>query len=116
MDIQITGIELDGPWIRVQRTVDGEGHGERMPKETLAIRAAEYNLEPDDPRALDIVLLEMFYTPDDPDEIHPLYRMRNIDDALNEVLRRIQIVRDQNNISGLELAHSLLLEHAPDDI
>ncbi len=116
MDIHIVDVASEGPWTYVSRIEGGAESIERMPRETLAIRAAEYNLEVDDPRALEIVLLERFYNAEDPDEIHPLYKMRNIDDALNEAQRRIQVVKDEHNVTGLEVAKDVLLEHAPNDI
>jgi len=103
MDIQIVGAEEtpDGLHIVVTRTItDDEGNSrtypERFPKETLAIRAAEYDLEVDDPRVLDQILLEGFYDEANPLETHPLHGEKTIADALAVMEKRVERVRNKH--------------------
>jgi hypothetical protein len=112
VDIQITGAIQSGKYILISRVVDGANWIERMPKETLAIRAAEYDLEPDDPRVLDQVLLEGFYVPEDPDEIHPLFKEATVADALAIMEQRIEQVRNDNGAPKEPAMRSLF--HAAD--
>jgi hypothetical protein len=98
MDIKIESAELspDGKFIIVVRSF-GPGQGgdiERMPKETLAIRAAEYNLEIDDPMAMDLVMLERFQEDQDPNETHPLYASATVEEALDIMRVRIENARN----------------------
>lgn len=135
MDIQITGAEQVGKWILISSTRDGQPTIMRMPKETLAIRAAEYDLTPDDPRVLDMVLLEGLYQPEDPDEVHPLYSEATVADALATMEERIEQVRNEHgspkepqmrslfhaadldaSTQGLTDAKRVLLEHADPEI
>lgn len=96
MDIQITGatVHQGTSWLIVARTLDGALNLERMPRETLAIRAAEYDLDPEDPFALDLVLLERFYSPADPEEIHPLFAAPSVAAAERAMRERIAEVQD----------------------
>lgn len=93
-DIQIEHAEVIGPFLFIARTVDGARHLQRMPKETLAIRAAEYGLEPDDPFILDLVLHEHLIEPDDPEEVHPLFAAPTVGQARTELRARLTKVRD----------------------
>lgn len=118
MDIQIVGAEEtpDGKHIIVTRTItedDGTSrtYPERFPKETLAIRAAEYNLSVDDPRVLDQILLEGFY-PADPDERHPLFSSATIEEAVEIMTERIEHVRNANGAPQRPQMRSLF--HAAD--
>lgn len=97
MDIQIVGAELsaDGQFITVYRDIT-EDDGtfcprvpHRYPKETLAIRAAEYDMEIDDPRVLDQILLENFYVDANTDTPDPLFTMK-IPEALEVAQRKIE--------------------------
>jgi hypothetical protein len=141
MDIQIVRAEaIPGNFILVYRDLtldDGTvlNNVERMPKETLAIRAAEYNLETDDPWALDIVLLERFHRPEVEDTLHPLFAAPTIADALKVMKSRIELARDEHgapkqmpmrslfhaadkneSTQGLSDAKGLLLEHADPEV
>jgi hypothetical protein len=118
MDIQIVGAEEtpDGKHIIVTRTItedDGSSrtYPERFPKETLAIRAAEYNLPVDDPRVLDQILLEGFY-PADPNEHHPLFASETIEEAVEIMTARIEHVRNANGAPKQPQMRSLF--HAAD--
>lgn len=136
MDITITGAEMDesGRYIHVHRTLrDGTDERlmiEKMPCETLGIRAAEYDLDVDDPVVLDLVLLEGFYRPEDPDEVHPLFSADSVAQAYRVMRDRLEVVRTQhgapefpnrlmasavangNASDGLVRARALLLEHS----
>jgi len=135
MDIQIVKAEVQGEYILVYRLIDGKQNINRMPKQILSVRAAEYDLPVDDPRVLDIVLLEGYYEPDDPEEIHPLFSSNTIEDALEAIQKRIEKVRDDNgapkkmpmrslfhaadtseSTQGLTEAKEVLLEHADPEI
>lgn len=90
MDISIEKAALHSPYIIVNRLVDGQVWIERAPKEILAIRAAEYDLEPDDDFVLDLVLLEPFMvTVEAPGTVHPLFRCDTVADALEEMHARV---------------------------
>lgn len=136
MDIQIISAELttDQKSIIVERTFDGQRNLTKMPKETLAIRAAEYDLDPEDPRVLDIVLMEQFHEPEDPEEIHPLYAAPTVAEALAVVEKRIEQVKTEHGAPagrmrslfaaasspkatpGLGQTKDLLLAHADKEI
>lgn len=95
MDIVIEKAALHAPFLIIQRTVDGAPWVERAPKETLAIRAAEYNLSPDDDFVLDLVLLEPFLiTTEKPGEIHPLFACDTVADALEVMHARVAEAQD----------------------
>lgn len=119
MDIQITNAELvEDRWIHIER-LHREGDKEwtslhRMPKEILAIRAAEYNLEVDDPRVMDIVLMEPFF-PETTDEVHPLYSRGTVAEALTVQESHLQAAKKKHGTPNKK-AHELLRKHAPDDI
>jgi hypothetical protein len=142
MDIQIAGAELskDGKYITVYRDItedNGEFHKnvpERFPKETLAIRAAEYDMEIDDPRVLDQILLEGFYQTKETDNPDPLFNL-DISDARDLVQERVEQVRIDNgapedpimrslfhaadveeSTQGLTEAKRLFLEHADPNV
>src|SRR4051812_20303885 len=92
MDIQIVNVIDPGDgYLYVIRTLDGIQQPNKMPKEMLAIRAAEYNLDVRDPMALDIMLLEPFMT--EQDDVHPLYAEAKIEDALTIIWGRVENVR-----------------------
>jgi hypothetical protein len=92
MDIQIVNVIDPGDgYLYVIRTLDGIQQPNKMPKEMLAIRAAEYNLDVRDPMALDIMLLEPFMT--EQDDVHPLYAEAKIEDALSIIWGRVENVR-----------------------
>jgi hypothetical protein len=143
MDIQITGayMDPDGQNIIVTRDItheDGtkwEGYLQRFPKESLAIRAAEYNLEPDDPRVLDILLMEFVVLQETIGRVHPLYREDTIEEALAIVEKYIDDVKTEHgaptepkmrslfhaadspkSTQGLTDTKAILLEHADPDI
>lgn len=100
MDIQITGIEDPGDgFLYIQRTIDGGlvPAQNKMPRETLAIRAAEYNIAPDDPRALDMLLMESYIVLDEPEDAHPLHRCDDIDEALEIIGGRIDAAKTLHN-------------------
>jgi len=129
-DIQIVGAEVVGPFLFIARTVDGARHLQRMPKETLAIRAAEYGLEPDDPFVLEMVLHEHLIEPEDQDELHPLFAAPSIAKARTEMRARVTAARDAHGApkgklralaaaidagtatAGAGEAAALLLQHA----
>jgi len=133
MDIKITKAELDpdGRHLLVYRTYDEGTPNERtsinrMPKEILSLRAAEYNLEPEHPDVLDMILLEPFI---DMPGLHPLVTAATIVDAHAEVMRHIEAVKQEHGApagrmrtlfhaaesstssDGLKQAKALLLEH-----
>jgi hypothetical protein len=135
VDIEIVGAEPEGAnYLVVARTLDGELNLERMPRETLAIRAAEYDLEPDDDFILDMVLLERFDEPEDPEELHPLFATSTIKGALKVMHSRIDVVRtthgaprNANRVlaravangaasKGLVRAQKLLIKNADRDV
>jgi hypothetical protein len=94
VDIQIVGAEPEGQnFLVVARTLDGELNLERYPREVLAIRAAEYDLEPDDDFVLDLVLLERFDEPENVEETHPLFAASTVKGALKVMHSRIDTVR-----------------------
>jgi hypothetical protein len=96
MDIQIlSGAHEENQYIDLIRTYDGHPNKHRYPKEILAIRAAEYNLEWDDPRVLDMVLLEHLI-PDPEERFHPLYLM-DPHEAIEVVSNRIEVVKQQHD-------------------
>lgn len=140
MDIQIVKAEeSEGKWIIVWRTItedDGtvRTYPHRYPNVTLAIRAAEYDLEPDDPRVLDIMLLEDFY-PSHPDDKHPLFHASSVAEALAIMEERIETIRNEHgapkepqmrslfhaadveeSTQGLTDAKTLFLKHADPSI
>jgi hypothetical protein len=99
MDIQITGFKhQDERRVVVYRDLtldDGtmvKGQPCLMFNETLAIRAGEYNTDADDPRILDMILLEHLIVLEDPYETHPLFAL-DTPDALEVVENRIEAVR-----------------------
>lgn len=98
MDIQIVDVQYGGDrWLHVHRTLDGVLQINRMPREMLAMRAAEYNLELDDPFALDMMLLENFYPNHDPEASHPLHVSETIEEAVVVMKERIEWVRNEHN-------------------
>lgn len=101
----------------------------RYPNEILAIRAGEYNTDPDDPAIMDMVLLEHLIVLDDPYETHPLFATDS-EEALHIVSQRIEAVRvehgapeeprmrslftaadDDRSTQGLTDTKSLLFKH-----
>ena len=120
MDIEITKVELvDNRFIHVERIhKDGDqvwSSINRMPKEILAIRAAEYDLETSDPRVLDAVLLEPFFPSMQDGEVHPLYYSETVADALKELERQIAAAKKRHGAPDHKKAKPLL-DHAPRDI
>ncbi len=142
MDIQIVRAELskDGQFITVFRDItDDEGRlwrdvPERFPKQTLAIRAAEYDLEINDPRVLDQILLENFYKGPSQEQA-PLYSEPTIKKALAKWEDRVESLRVEHgapeepqmrslfhaadldaSTQGLTDAKNLFLEHADPNI
>jgi AcrR family transcriptional regulator len=134
MDIQIVDAIEVGRNLEIRRTFDTthvDVH--RMPREILAIRAAEYNLEVDDPFALDLLLLERFIDVN-PEETPPLYSRSTIAEAVEEMKNRIEVVRATHGspaeprrllahgidagiaTDGLVEAQRLLLKHVHEDI
>lgn len=112
MDIQITGIEDPGDgFLYIERTIDGGPnlHYNKMPRETLAIRAAEYNLEPDHPKALDIMLMEPFIVLDKPQPYHPLYTCSTIEEALDIVWGQVEDTKTKNGAPEEPVLRSLFL-------
>lgn len=87
MDIQIVDAQVQGDFLITKRTCDGAIHLRKEPKIVLAIRAAEYNLDVDDPFVLDMILMEPFIRVEDEDEIHPLYAADTVFEA-GEILRK----------------------------
>jgi hypothetical protein len=100
MDIQITGItDRNDGFLYLERTIDGAPIPQynKMPTQTLAIRAAEYDLSPDDPMALDIVLMENFIVLDKPQPFHPLHTCKTIDEALRIVWAQVEDAKTRND-------------------
>lgn len=95
MDIQIVDSHeyYDPNFVVIRRTLDGMPFAQRQPKDVLFLRAAEYNLEPDDPRVLDMVLLECFTVWDPTMVVAPLYQQIDIEEALSIVEGKIEDVR-----------------------
>jgi hypothetical protein len=99
MDIQITGIRDPGDgFLYIERTIDGGTvpHQNKMPKESLAIRAAEYNIEPDDPIALNMLLMENFIVLSQPQPHHPLHTCDDIGEALEIVMAQVEDAKTRN--------------------
>jgi|SRR5690349_523038 len=99
MDIQITGIVDPGDgFLYLERTIDSSPNKRynKMPRETLAIRAAEYNLEPDHPKALDIMLMEPFIVYTEPQPFHPLHTCDTIEEALQIVWAQVEDAKTRN--------------------
>lgn len=112
MDIQITGIKDPGDgFLYIERTIDGGEvpHKEKMPRETLAIRAAEYNIPPDDPRAMDIMLMELFIVYREPQPYHPLHTCDTIDEALEIVWAQVEDAKERNGAPKEPILRSLFL-------
>lgn len=112
MDIQITGIhDPNDGFLYIARTIDGNvvPHMNKMPRETLAIRAAEYNLSPDHPRAMDIMLMEPFIVLDKPQPYHPLYFCDDIDEALEIVWGQVEQAKTINDAPEDPILRSLFL-------
>lgn len=110
MDIQITGVQdPDDGFLYIERTIDGGAvpHLNKMPRETLAIRAAEYNLQPDDPRAMDIMLMEPFIVLDKPQIYAPLYTCSDIDEALEIVWGHVEDAKTRNGAPEHPVLRSL---------
>jgi len=95
VDIVIEKAVLHAPFMVVSRKVDGQTWVERAPKETLAIRAAEYDLDPEDDFVLDLVMLEPFLiTTEKPGEVHPLFFCDSVADALEVMHARVAEAQD----------------------
>lgn len=120
-----------GRFVLITREVDGGTVLERAPKETLAIRAAEYNLHPEDDFVLDMILLEPFMPAvEGPGDVHPLYSADTVADALEIMRERVESAREahgaprgknrmmaaaiRNGVAsqGLVSAHRLYLDSA----
>jgi hypothetical protein len=121
MDITITNGEIsyDPRFLHVHRTGVGRDSSfhygpsgsniERLPKETVAIRAAEYGLPMDHPKALDMVLLEHLIPGEEYPEFHPLFT-----DGVKEGLAFMDAMMDKvrakhgepRNVKFLALAKS----------
>lgn len=94
-DIQVVNSEPLGDIFTVTtHTIDGKFHKTRWPKETLGIRAAEYDLEPEDPEVLELVMLEPWVTEFDPHEVHPLFAAKSVAKALDIMRARLERVRE----------------------
>jgi hypothetical protein len=99
MDIVVSeSTYFQGRFIVVSRTLrenDVEWTNlERMPRETLAIRAAEYDLEPEDDFVLDLVMLERFVPVTwDTTDVHPLFSADTVKDALEIMRDRVESAR-----------------------
>jgi hypothetical protein len=102
VDITITdSVYEQGRFVIISRTVVDAGETrkvlERAPKETLAIRAAEYDLETDDDFVLDLVLLEPFMRmAEGPGDVHPLYSADSVKDALEIMRDRVEDARAEH--------------------
>lgn len=83
----------DPRFLTVTRDIGGVIHTNVMPRETLAIRAAEYDLDPHDPLALDIVLLEDFHIGHD--DVHPLFSTKSVESARIIMADRIEAIRER---------------------
>lgn len=134
MDIRIADASYyQSRFLIVSRQVDGERFMERAPRETLAIRAAEYNLDPDDDFVLDLVMLEPFMgAVEGPGDVHPLYSADTVADALEIMRDRVELARVEHGApkgknrmmaaairngvasDGLVTAHRLYLDSADD--
>jgi hypothetical protein len=73
-------------------------HQHKMPKLTLAFRAAEYDMDPEDPFALDLVMREYFYHDTDKPHyekggVHPLFYLPSVEEARTFMESRIEEVR-----------------------
>jgi hypothetical protein len=110
MDIQITGVEdPDDGFLYVARTIDGGAvpHLNKMPRDMLAIRAAEYNLAPDDPKAMDIMLMEPFIVLEKPQPYHPLHTCDTIDEALEIVWAQVEDAKTRDDAPKDPILRSL---------
>jgi hypothetical protein len=113
MDIQISGVEqISSEFIVVYRdiTIDGvfyKACPNRMPKETLSIRAAEYDLELDNPFALDLLLLENYIPNVDMDEIPPLFTTDTIEEAVSIMEERVEDARNEHGAPKEPMMRSL---------
>src|SRR5690242_19096451 len=99
MDIQITGIvDPNDGFLYIERTIDSSPNilYNKMPRETLAIRAAEYDLSPDDPMAIDMLLMENFIVLDKPQPFHPLHTCETIEEALQIVWGQVEDAKTRN--------------------
>lgn len=102
MDITIVDGELsESRYTHVMRDEvyeDGTAgtHIHRMPKEILSLRAAEYDLPVDDPRVLDMVLLEHLILTDDLPDPHPLFAADSVKDALKQMEKMLDILRERH--------------------
>lgn len=115
MDIQITGVEdPDDGFLYVARTIDNSTniHYNKMPREMLAFRAAEYNIAPDDPMALDIMLMEPFIVYTKPQPFHPLHTCETIEEALQIVWAQVEDAKTRNQAPKEPRLRSLF--HAAD--
>jgi hypothetical protein len=115
MDIQITGIQDPGDgFLYIERTLDGGElpHLHKMPKEMLAIRSAEYNLPVDDPRALDIVLMEIWVEEPPGEKYAPLYSAPTVEDALEIIMQRVEDAKTRHGAPEQPQMRSLF--HAAD--
>lgn len=114
MDITITESAYDQErFLLIRRTVvdeAGEVHSflERAPKETVAIRAAEYNLEPDDDFVLEMVLLEPFLPAvEGPGDVHPLYSADSVKDAVEIMRERVELARTLHGAPKMLMAKAV---------
>lgn len=137
MDITITEAELvEGRYLRLVSVAIDAGKERvalmQMPKETLAIRAAEYDVEVDDPFALELVMREHLIRSDD--FVAPLYTDLSAQELRAEMDRRLEAVRVEHGApagadrliaraveldkasDGMVEAHRLFLTHADPDI
>lgn len=98
MDIKVTTPKgnVTSEFIFVTRMHDDEKVLHRYPKDILAIRAAEYDLEIDDPVVFDIVMLEYLIVEPEDQEFHPLFAEEEVSSALSIVRSRIDVVKQEH--------------------
>jgi len=93
MDIQVYKAEIysrDPEYTVIWRSLDTiYPLAQKCPKDLLALRAAEYNLDIEDPRAFDMVMMEMWVSTPEEEVIHPLYRCEYIEESLEIVMSRV---------------------------
>jgi hypothetical protein len=88
-------------------------HMHKMPKLTLSIRAAEYNLDVEDPLALDMVLREHLYFRTglpryDVNGVHPLFYLPSVGAAASFMEKRIEEVRVDRKAPEIETGNRML--------
>jgi hypothetical protein len=88
-------------------------HAHKMPRLTLAIRAAEYGLDVEDPFALDLVMREHLYLQTglpryEVDQVHPLFYLPSVAEALAFMQERIEEVRVDRQAPAEETGNRMI--------